>query len=132
MSRIQVADPRVEHKVSQQELDSLRRLRLGVGAGTIPSAHRDRFVTLGWAETKYGGYVLTALGRYQLEVRLRESGLPLLALRWRHRSEELRTIADDMTTGEAKTLHDIAAQWDRLADQIAEVERMEQREPLLG
>jgi len=42
--------------------------------------HRDRFVAPGWAETKYGGYVLIPYGRYQLEVRLRESGLSLLAL----------------------------------------------------
>jgi hypothetical protein len=124
--------PNVEQRLSRDELDSLRRLKQGVNAALIPSAHRDRFVRLGWAEMKYGGYVLTAYGRHQLSMRERETGLPLLALRWHNRAVELRTIADDMTSDEANTLHAIAAQWDKLAEQLMEVEKLELREPLLG
>ena len=125
-------DEKLEQKISLDELQSLRQLRLGVNAGKLAIDHRRRFVELGWAEEKYGGYVLTAFGRYQLEIRLRESGVAFLALRWRQRSEELQTIADNMTTGEAGTLRTIARQWEDLAQQLAELERLEQREPLLG
>jgi hypothetical protein len=132
MLRAPIITPNVEQRLSREELDSLRRLKRGANAALIPSAHRDRFVRLGWAEMKYGGYVLTTYGRYQLDLRQRESGLSLLARRWRNRAEELRTIADDMTLGDANTLHAIASEWDALADQLLVVEKAEQSEPLLG
>jgi hypothetical protein len=123
---------KVEQKISLEELRSLRQLKMGVNAAAVPALHRNRFVELGWVEMKFGGYVLTAYGRYQLEVRLRETGLSLLSLRWRQRSEELQTIADSMTTGEANTLRVLAGQWETLAHQLEELERLEQQEPLLG
>jgi hypothetical protein len=123
---------KIEQRISLDELRSLRALKLGVNAAAISAAHRHRFMELGWVEEKFGGYVLTAYGRYQLEVRLRETGLSLLSLRWRQRSEELNTIADSMTTGEASTLREIAEQWQTLAHQIEDLERLEQAEPLLG
>jgi hypothetical protein len=123
---------KVEQKISLEELRSLRQLKMGVNAAAVPALHRNRFVELGWVEMKFGGYVLTTYGRYQLEVRLRETGLSLLSLRWRQRSEELQTIADSMTTGEANTLRVLAGQWETLAHQLEELERLEQQEPLLG
>src|SRR6185312_5337011 len=92
---------RIEQKISLDELRSLRALKQGVNAGAIPVAHRNRFIDLGWVEEKFGGCVLTAYGRYQLEVRQRETGLSLLSLRWRQRSEQLQMIAGSMTTGKA-------------------------------
>ena len=123
---------KIEQKISLEELRSLRNMKMGVNAAAIPAAHRNRFIELGWVEMKFGGCVLTAFGRYQLEVRLRETGLSLRSLRWRQRSEELLTIADNMTTGEANTLRTLAGQWETLAHQLEELERMEQAEPLLG
>ena len=123
---------KIEQKISLDELRSLRAFKLGVSATAISAAHRSRFIDLGWVEEKFGGCVLTAYGRYQLEVRLRETGLSLLSLRWRQRSEELQTIADSMTTGEANTLRSIATQWETLARDVEQLERLEQAEPLLG
>jgi hypothetical protein len=47
--------------ISFEELESLRKVRRGIGATTIPAAHREEFVRRGWVEEKFGGIVLTAL-----------------------------------------------------------------------
>jgi hypothetical protein len=118
-------------KVSLEELLSLRRIANGVRPEAIPLAHRRRFADLGWIESQIGGLALTNTGRYQIEVRMKETGLPPLVRRWRSRAEELATIADSMTTGEAETLRALAAQWERLAAQVEELHRLELAEPLL-
>ena len=123
---------RIEQKISLDELRSLRQMKMGMNAAAIPAAHRSRFIELAWVEMKFGGCVLTAFGRYQLEVRQRETGLSLLALRWRQRSEQLLMIADTMTNGETNTLRTLANRWETLAQEVEDLERLEQAEPLLG
>ena len=59
-------------------------------------------------------------------------GLSQLDVRYWNRAEELRTIADTMTTGESNTLRRIADQWDDVARQLRELEELELKEPLLG
>ena len=86
------------------ELQSLRKIAKGMDSGFLPRAHVARVRKLGWIEGKFGGDILTSMGGYQLEIRKRDKDLTLLAIRWHQRPEELRTIAENMTTGEADTL----------------------------
>jgi len=118
--------------LSLEELTSLRRLKAGESAGIVPTAHRARFLTEGWVEKKFGGYVLTALGRYQLDMRLKDSELVLLAHRWRHRAQAMRIVAEAGTVGQIEKLVVIAAQWEALARQAEHLEQLEREEPLLG
>jgi hypothetical protein len=119
-------------KLSLDELHTLRKIGIGIDSSLLPTAHRTRFRRLGWIEGKFGGDVLTASGRYQLEIRNRERDLILLARRWRNRAEELNVIAENMTNGEADTLKTIADQWATLARQVEELDALEKCTPLLG
>lgn len=118
--------------ISFEELQSLRKVRRGIGATTIPPAHRMEFVRRGWVEEKFGGVVLTALGRYQLDLRVREPGLVFIANRWQRRAKELRELADNTTSGNTNGLRDLAERWEALAAEVLAVERMESAEPMLG
>jgi hypothetical protein len=113
-------------KMSAKDIENLLKLKHGVGMLTATEA--KRYIELGWVETKFGGYVLTAVGRYQIDVRAREKGAALLANRWRRRAEELRTIADSMTHGDTGNLVDIATQWEYIAEQLLKIEALEKRE----
>jgi hypothetical protein len=78
---------------------------------------------LGFIESKFGGVVLTPTGRHQLDLRARESGLPLLALCYRRRAESLKRIAETMTSDDDGRLHDLAAQWVIVAAQLERLHR---------
>jgi hypothetical protein len=118
--------------ISFEELESLRKVRRGVGATKIPVVHRAHFIERGWVEEKFGGVVLTALGRYMLDLRTREPGLVLVANRWQRRAKELRALADNTTGRHTDGLHQLAAAWETLAAGLLEIERGEASEPLLG
>ena len=120
------------HKLSVEDVRWLRRIANGTGGHILPPHHRQRFLALQLIEMKLTGYVLTAAGRQELEIRSREAGLATLSRRWRHRSEELHVIADQMTSGNAQMLRDIAQQWDAIAEQVEQLERLEMSEPLFG
>ena len=67
-------------------------------------------------------YVLTAVGRYQLDIRARESGLSLLANRWRRRAEKLTAIA-----GTSAELRKLADNWVAMAEQVERLEALEKQ-----
>lgn len=121
--------PHIE-PISVEELQALRTVKRGAAA--VPPERRAAFVSRGWVEEKYGGIVLTALGRYQLGLRARESGIPMLASRWRRRAAELHAVAASTSAGETAGVAALAARWARLADDIEEIERLEAAEPVLG
>jgi hypothetical protein len=90
-----------------------------------------RFQELGFIEHKFGGDVLTAAGRYQLDLRARETGLPLLALRYRRRAASLKRIAETMTSDDDGRLHALAAQWVIVAGQLERLHKIEAEIPWL-
>ena len=118
--------------ISVEELESLRTVKRGAGATTIPAAHRAEFMRRGWVEMKFGGIVLTALGRYQLDLRARATGLALIANNWQRRAKHLRELADTMRGGNANGLRDLADRWDLLAKEVSDIERREHAERSLG
>jgi hypothetical protein len=116
---------------SRAEIESLRKLKGGAGALSVSPAEVYHLMERGWAEHKYGGYVLSSDGRYQLELRAHEHDAARLVKHWQHRAEKLRAIADAMDAGDSGTLRTIAAQWDTIAAQLEDVHRQELQEPLL-
>jgi hypothetical protein len=120
----------VHEKLSFAELRSLRAIASGETT-KLPAQELVKFEKLGFVERKFGGIVLTALGRYQIDVRARETGLPLLANRWRRRAEELRVIAETMNTDADDQLHKVADQWVEMADQVEKLAALEKKSPSL-
>jgi len=116
-------------ELSKEELRSLDRLRQG--SGRVSEKERQRFQEMGLIESKFGGMVLTAAGRYQLDLRARETGLPLLALRYRRRAETLKRIAETMTSDDDGRLHELAAQWIVVAAQLERLHKIETDIPWL-
>jgi hypothetical protein len=115
--------------LSKEELRSLDRLRQG--SGRLSEQERQRFQEMGFIECKFGGVVLTATGRYQLDLRARETGLPLLALRYRRRADTLKRIAETMTSDDDGRLHELAAQWTVAAAQLERLHNIEAGIPWL-
>jgi hypothetical protein len=118
-------------RLSLDEIRSLAKLKQGISSERIPTAHSKKFLDNGLVETKFGGIVLTSAGRFHLDVRERETGLPLLQARWRRRAEELNTIADSMSSDRPESLRSLAKQWEELAEQLEKLERVERVEPYL-
>ena len=120
------------HKLSTDEVRWLRRIANGTINDDLPFRLRQRFLDLGLIEDKLGRCFPTPEGRQQIEMRSRETGLNTLTRRWRDRSAELRVIAHNMTSGDSHSLHELARQWDGVANQLEKLERLEMSEPLLG
>lgn len=125
-------EPGAVQPLTTSEALSLRRLRFGEEVAQVPPSHIARFMVLAWIEHKYGGYVLTALGRYQLEVRARDRNLRMLARRCRRRAVQLHAVIANTTDAEAAVLRDIVRRWEALALQAEELALLEDREPLLA
>ena len=124
------ASPTLDREdLSKDELQSLERLRRG--SGTVSEPNRQRLRDLGFIESKFGVDVLTAAGRYQLDIRARETGLPLLALRYRRRAATLKRIAETMTSDDDGQLHAVAAQWVIVAAQLERLHKIEADIPWL-
>jgi hypothetical protein len=120
----------IDEYLSIEELHALDAIRRGDGTRRISTLHKNRFVALGWVDEKYGGLVLTAVGRFQLEIRARESGLSLLARRWHQRASRLQGIAAS-TKGGGREARDLAMQWEDMAKRIEALERAELAAPFL-
>jgi hypothetical protein len=119
----------MNERLSVRDIEVLLKLKQGVGG--LSDADAKRFVELGWVENKFGGYVLTAVGRYQIAIRERETGLTLLVRRWRRRAEALQSIADTMSQGRTDGLIAISGQWKQLADQLEKLAALEKAEKFL-
>jgi hypothetical protein len=113
--------------ISPAELASLRSLSVGAIDAKIPREHLHRFLDLGYIEQKMSGHVLTAVGRYQLESRARESGLSLLANRWRRRADKLTAMAAELSAQDGGELRRLAQSWRDMADQIERLESAEKK-----
>jgi hypothetical protein len=121
----------VHERLSFAELKSLRLIAAGVEGGRVPAEHYVKFEKLGLCERKFGGVVLTAVGRFQLDVRAREAGLSLLANRWRRRAGELRVIAEEMNAESDEYLRSIADRWIDLAERVEKLAALEKQSPSL-